>query len=157
MDYVKTGYFSECHLDFPSVERMKRGPVAVIECSQMIPCNPCNEACPTSAIRIGSNINECPGIDFEACTGCGLCVGACPGLAVFMVDLSKGHGLLTIPYELEPPAQGERVELLDRTGTVVGEGIVEKVRIIKKHDRTSMIILKIGENQVNVVRGFRRK
>jgi len=30
---------------FPSIERINKGPVAVIECFQNIPCNPCQTAC----------------------------------------------------------------------------------------------------------------
>lgn len=44
----------------PSQERMKKGPVAVIECVQEIPCNPCENACPFGAIKIGDPITNCP-------------------------------------------------------------------------------------------------
>ncbi len=159
MDYVKTGYFSQEDILFPSIERMKKGPVAVIECSQQIPCNPCAEGCPLGAIKVGDNINTCPTIDFDACTGCALCVGFCPGLAIFLVDLSKKDGLgrVSIPYELFPPDQDETVELLDRAGHVVGEGSIEKVKKLKKHDRTVIVTLKMEAELVKQVRGFRRK
>lgn len=63
----------------PSQERMKKGPVAVIECVQEIPCNPCENACPFGAIKIGDPITNLPVLDGEKCTGCGTCVAMCPG------------------------------------------------------------------------------
>ena len=65
---------------FPSVERIDKGPVAVVECYQKIPCNPCQTACPFGAINIGCDINNIPERDENVCTGCGMCVAKCPGL-----------------------------------------------------------------------------
>jgi len=157
MDCIKKGYFSKEQIEFPSEERMKKRPVAVIECCQEIPCNPCMEYCPVGAIQVADNINAVPTIDFEKCTGCGICLGFCPGLAIFMVDLSKNYGVVTIPYEIAPPDQGEIVDLLDRAGNVVGEGEIEKVKKLKQHDRTLSISLKMEKDLVKIVRGFRRK
>ena len=71
---------------FPSIERINKGPVAVVECYQKIPCNPCQTACPVGAIRIGDDINNIPQRDESRCTGCGICVSRCPGLAIMIVD-----------------------------------------------------------------------
>ena len=38
---------------YPSEERMAQGPVAVAECVQEIPCNPCETACRFHAIKVG--------------------------------------------------------------------------------------------------------
>ena len=35
----------------PSEERMKKGRVAVIECVQEIPCNPCEGTCPLEPLQ----------------------------------------------------------------------------------------------------------
>ena len=35
---------------WPSEERFAKGPVAIAECVQEIPCNPCEAACPMHAI-----------------------------------------------------------------------------------------------------------
>ena len=75
---------------FPSEERMRKGPVAVIECVQEIPCNPCQAACPKKAITIGENITHLPVLDQEVCIGCGICISRCPGLAIF-VAVSYTH------------------------------------------------------------------
>ncbi|MDR3209960.1 MAG: FAD-dependent oxidoreductase, partial [Oscillospiraceae bacterium] len=52
----------------------------VIECTQNIPCNPCQDACSRGCIKIGKNIVSLPAIDETAqCIGCGMCVAACSG------------------------------------------------------------------------------
>jgi len=157
MDCIRKGHFSNDQIEFPSEERMKKKAVAIIECCQEIPCNPCMEYCPVGAIKVVGNINAVPTIDFEKCTGCGICLGFCPGLAIFLVDLSKDYGVVTLPYEIEPPDQGEIVDLLDRAGKVVGEGEIEKVKKLKQHDRTLSVSLKMEKDLVKIVRGFRRK
>ena len=103
-------------------------------------------------IIIEKNINHSPVVNFEKCTGCGLCLGMCPGLAIFLVDLSKGNVWVTLPYELFPPKDGETVDLLDRSGKIIGEGIVEKVKGLKQHDRTLTVTLNVTKTQVKKVR-----
>lgn len=156
MECAKKGYFAEEQIKFPSEERLRLRPVAVAECCQMIPCNPCVDACPAGAILMEHNINYQPVIDFERCTGCGLCLGVCPGLSLFLMDMSRGEARVTIPYELFPPEQGERVVLLNRAGEEIGEGEVVSVRLLKQHDRTHLVVLKVPEDQIRHARGFRR-
>ena len=62
---------------YPSEERFAKGPVAVTECVQEIPCNPCEGACPFHAITVGEPITNCPHVDEDKCTGCCTCVSAC--------------------------------------------------------------------------------
>ncbi len=71
---------------FPSEQRIKRGSVAIIECFQDIPCNPCEMKCPRNAIKVGIPITNLPELDEEKCSGCGLCVPWCPGLAIFILN-----------------------------------------------------------------------
>lgn len=47
----------------PSDERFAKGPVAVIECIQPIPCNPCEGACKFGAICVGDPIINLPCLD----------------------------------------------------------------------------------------------
>ena len=49
-----------------------------------IVCRSCGEACPDSAIRFRPRVGLPPQaiVDEAACTGCGQCVGACPGEAI---------------------------------------------------------------------------
>ena len=88
----------------PPAERTAKGPVAVIECVQEIPCNPCEKACPFGAIEIGPDITRLPRLDLDKCRGCGICLSKCPGLAIFLVDASKSEteALVMMPYEYLP-------------------------------------------------------
>lgn len=157
MGCAEKGFFVEEQIVFPPEERLAKKAVAIAECCQEIPCNPCVDACPVGAIQIPENINNTPVVDFEKCTGCALCLGVCPGLSLFLVDGSNDYGVVTIPYELFPPEEGETVDLLDRSGDVVGEGEVKKVRLMKKHDKTLLVSLKMEKDLMAVVRGFGRK
>lgn len=110
----------------PSKERLRKGPVAIFECVEPIPCDVCVWACPLKAVSMGE-ITEKPVIDFNKCIGCGICVGRCPGQAIFVVDLSKDPPQVTVPYEMGgAPAKGEEIELLNRVGEPVGRGRIVK-------------------------------
>jgi Fe-S-cluster-containing hydrogenase component 2 len=112
----------------PPRERLARGPVAILECPEEIPCNICVPFCPTKAIQMDTII-ALPRVQWDKCTGCGVCVAVCPGLAAFVVDLSKPDAdYVTVPHEFLPaPRVGERVVLMNRRGEVVGEGEVVRV------------------------------
>ena len=145
---------------FPSIERINRGPVAVVECYQKIPCNPCQTACPTGAIRIGDDINEIPKRDEELCGGCGLCVAKCPGLSIMIVDGSKSEDTVEfrIPYEfLSLPEAGEKVIGLDRAGQPICEAKVIRVMNPPSFDRTPVITLEVGRKYLYDFRNFRRE
>ena len=55
-----TATAEDLQLVLPTPERQRRGPVAVIECFQEIPCNPCADACPRGAITMPENISQRP-------------------------------------------------------------------------------------------------
>ncbi|AEC51270.1 ferredoxin [Pyrococcus sp. NA2] len=111
----------------PSEERLRKGPVAIPECPQRIPCTPCKEVCPTNAIKMETP-NDIPIVDYEKCIGCSLCVQICPGLAFFMVHYIGDKARVTLPHELLPlPKRGESVRLLNRKGEEVGIGKVVSV------------------------------
>ena len=142
----------------PSKERMAKGAVAIIECFQPIPCDPCYDWCMRGAIKRFKNPTDLPQIDFERCNGCGLCVIGCPGLAIFVVDqtYSKQRALVKVPYEFLPlPEEGEMVEALNREGEIVGEAEVLKVQRTKQ--KTSLISLLVPQRLAMEVRCFRRK
>lgn len=67
---------------YPSSERVRKGPVAVIECVEEIPCNLCEAACPYGAIEVGEPIINLPTLLEDKCTGCGVCIASCPGLDI---------------------------------------------------------------------------
>ena len=67
----------------PSIERMKKGRVACIECVQEIPCNPCESSCKFGAIAVGSCITNLPNLDEEKCVGCKACMQiGCPAISI---------------------------------------------------------------------------
>ncbi|MBO4384734.1 MAG: 4Fe-4S binding protein [Clostridia bacterium] len=145
---------------FPPIERINKGPVAVVECYQKIPCNPCQTACRFGAIRIGDDINEIPVRDEDLCTGCGVCVAKCPGLSIMIVDGSKSADTVEfrIPYEFLPlPEPGEKVVGLDRAGQPVCEAKVIRVMDPPSFDRTPVVTLEVGREYLYDFRNFRRE
>ncbi len=141
----------------PSKKRRCEGPYAMIECFEEIPCDPCYAACPFKAVKEFVNINDLPEIDFDRCTGCGLCVSECPGLAIFLIDETVGNNQASIsmPYEFQPlPEKGESVLAVDREGNIVGEVIVDEVKISGRKAKTPMVTILVPLNQVMDIRHF---
>ncbi len=142
----------------PDENRKRKRAYAVIECFQQIPCDPCVHHCPFGAIKPFSDINDLPIIDFDLCTGCGQCIGRCPGLAIFTVDETRegGPAKVTLPYEFLPkPVREESVDLLDRSGKLVGQGVVKSVLNTSKQDKTTIVTVEMDRNLVQDVRHIR--
>lgn len=132
--------------------------VAVFECVQRIPCNPCVEACPRGAIEALADINDCPKVNEALCNGCGLCLTRCPGLSIVVIDseYKPDEALLKIPYEFLPlPEAGERVAALGRDGQVLGEAAVVKTQ--QSQNKTSVIWLAVPKAQMMDIRNICRK
>ncbi|MBM7854740.1 Fe-S-cluster-containing hydrogenase component 2 [Desulfohalotomaculum tongense] len=144
----------------PSEERLARGPVAMAECFQNIPCDPCYHSCRRQAIKPFSDINDRPQIDHELCNGCGMCLSRCPGLAIFVIDQTYGEkeALVKIPYEYLPlPGEGDVVEAVNRAGETVGEARVAKVQSGAKLDGTAIVWLVVPRELSMEVRHFKIK
>ncbi|HAE40012.1 MAG TPA: 4Fe-4S ferredoxin [Candidatus Riflebacteria bacterium] len=142
----------------PPADRLARGPVAIIECLQDIPCDPCVSACPVKAIKMKEGITDKPTLEFDTCTGCGLCLPKCPGLAIFVVNTKHTPGMATVSmsYELLPvPEKGQEVTALDRSGKDVGK--VKVVRVVNPpgYDHTAVITIEVPADQVNNIRAIR--
>jgi Fe-S-cluster-containing hydrogenase component 2 len=142
----------------PSEERLKRGPVALVECFQKIPCNPCVDACKSGAIIPFKDINDLPIVDFEKCNGCGACIIQCPGLAIFVVDktYSETHAVVRLPYEFLPiPQKGQKACGLDRAGEE--QGWFEVVRVIpgSAKNKTTVLWLAVPKELAMEVRGIK--
>ena len=143
----------------PSGERMKKGPVAVIECVQEIPCNPCEGTCPFGAIKIGNPITNLPHLDEEKCTGCGTCVAMCPGQAIFLVNeaYSETEAEISFPFEYLPmPEVGDEVDAVNRGGEVVCKGKVTKIRNPIAYKNTAVVSIAVPREYVNEVRSMKR-
>ena len=140
----------------PSAERIKKGTVACIECAQEIPCNPCEEACPYGAITVGKPITNLPILDEDKCIGCGTCIAACPGLAIFMVNGAKDQAEISFPYEYYPlPTKGGTAQCVDRAGNVIVDGKVLRVLKSPKFDATAVITVQVPMEYINIVRSIK--
>ena len=151
------GFMLPEEVSLPPEERLTEGPVAVIECPQEIPCDPCRENCPTGAITM-EGINGIPEVDHEKCTGCSICVESCPGLAIFTVDASPEQGCrITLPYEFGLPEIGEDVIGLNRKGKEVTRATVEDIKTKDQSAAdTPTVTVKLPEKYINEVRNIRR-
>jgi len=141
----KDGYatLEQVKAKFPQPELLIK-PKAIIECYQEIPCNPCATSCPFDAIYIGKDINQIPQIDFGKCTGCGMCVYSCPGLAIMVAQIKGDKALYKIPYELLPiPKAGEIWQGINRKGEVICDATIESVLRNKNTDRTTVITVSV--------------
>lgn len=157
---IKTGIPTPEQIEkvMPSKKRLAQGPVAVIECFQSIPCNPCATSCPTGAILPFNNINDLPEFDENKCTGCGICVSSCPGLAIFIVDetYSESEALIRIPYEYLPvPEAGSVVDATDRAGQIVCKGKVVKIFTSRTQDKTTVLSIAVPKEYSMAVRGIK--
>lgn len=140
----------------PDKKRLARDPVVTIECFQRIPCDPCAISCKLGAIKPFKDINDLPMVDFDKCTGCGICISSCPGLAIFVIDMnySDEKSLIKLPHEMLPlPEKGEDVYALDRAGSILGK--VKVVRVLKIKNKTNIISLEVPKSMVMKVRSIK--
>jgi Fe-S-cluster-containing hydrogenase component 2 len=150
-EFERTGILSVNDLQKPSKKHLEKG-VAILECIQQIPCNPCVDSCPVHAISM-KDINAPPVNDFEKCIGCTKCVGVCPGLAIFVIKVKDDRASVTLPYEFLPvPTTGDIVEALDRTGAVRGKALVKKV---VKQGKTMVITVEVNSSIAMDVRNIK--
>jgi Fe-S-cluster-containing hydrogenase component 2 len=149
--YEKTGILSTNDLRVPSQKQLEKG-VAILECIQEIPCNPCVDSCPVHAISM-KDINAPPVNDFKKCIGCTKCVGICPGLAIFVVKVKDKKAWVTLPYEFVPvPKAEDIVQALDRAGTPRGKAIVKKVI---KQGKTMVVTIEIDSSLAMDIRNIK--
>lgn len=154
----KTGIPTDDDLEkvIPDKKRLAKGPVVIIECFQKIPCDPCAISCKLGAIKPFKDINDLPMVDFDKCTGCGICISSCPGLAIFVIDMnySDEKSLIKLPHEMIPlPEKGEDVYALDRAGSILGK--VKVVRVLKIKNKTNIISLEVPKSMVMKVRSIK--
>ena len=142
----------------PSDERLARGPLAILECLQEIPCNPCVKACKQGAITMPCDINHLPVLNAELCNGCGVCISFCPGLAIFVVDKtwSEERALVKLPFEYVPvPQTGQYAAGLNRAGEELGWFEVVRVVTGGKKNMTYTLSLAVPQDLAMEVRNIR--
>lgn len=155
---LEKGYVADDEIErFPGVTH-KVGVHPVMECTQNIPCNPCQDACPKGCISIGENITYLPiVVDNSECVGCGMCVASCSGQAIFLVDEDAGDGTatVTIPYEFMPlPKEGSKGYGLSRSGEKLCEATVVSVKDMASFDHTNLVTMKVPKEFAMMVRFF---
>lgn len=159
LSLLQKGYLADGEAErFPgSVRKAKLHPV--MECTQNIPCNPCQDACPKGCISIGEKITSLPVVvEGSECIGCGMCVASCSGQAIFLVEEPEGvdYGRVTMPYEFLPvPREGQKGIALSRNGKKLCEAEVVRVRTAKAFDHTSLLTIKVPKEMVMNARFFK--
>lgn len=161
MNLLTKGYVADEEIErFPGVTH-RAGVHPVMECTQNIPCNPCQDACPKHCIKIGAHITSLPDVEENAtCVGCGMCVASCSGQAIFLVDetFEPGFATVTIPYEFLPlPEKGEKGLGLGRNGQPVCEAEVISVKSAKAFDHTNLLTIKVPADMAMKARFYRAK
>jgi ferredoxin len=126
--YEKTGILTTKDLRLPSQKQLEKG-VAILECVQEIPCNPCVESCPVHAITM-KDIN-----------------------AIFVVKITDKKAWVTLPYEFVPtPTVGDIVQAVDRTGKTRGSAVVKKV---VRQGKTMVVTIEIESRLAMDIRNIK--
>lgn len=158
---LKHGFIGEEEIErFPGMTH-KSGIHPVIECTQNIPCNPCQDACHFGCIRIGEKITSLPAVDSsKKCMDCGQCVASCPGQAIFLVNEDVGGGMaeVTLPYEFLPaPAVGDKGTALGRDGAACCPAEVVRVRTAPLFDSTTLLTIRVPADMAMTARFFKKE
>jgi len=157
---LKKGFLSDADIKRFSPTKKIAGVHPVIECTQNIPCNPCQDACVRHCIKIGKDITALPVVDTtKTCMGCGLCVAACSGQAIFLVneDFSSDYALITLPYEFLPlPQKGEKGKATTRSGEILCDAEVISVKTSKAYDHTALLTMKVPLAMSEKARFFKK-
>ena len=173
------GYVSDEEIErFPGVTH-KSGIHPVIECTQNIPCNPCQDACKMHCIKIGEHITQ-NGIDMQDSFSWHenlpytyphwvYDVGiyhiynlgeTCSGQAIFLLNEDCGDGTaeITMPYEFLPlPKIGDIGTALSRKGEPVCNAEIVSVKSIKAYDKTNLLTMKVPKEFAMKARFFRKE
>lgn len=158
---LKFGYVTDEEIErYPGVKH-SAGIHPVIECTQNIPCNPCQDACKFGCIQVGDTITRLPEVNTKSkCTGCGMCVTSCSGQAIFLVDEDAGedYATVTMPYELLPyPQAGELGTACGRDGKPVCQAQVLSCRTSPIYDKTALLTIRVPKDMSMKARFFRRE
>jgi Pyruvate/2-oxoacid:ferredoxin oxidoreductase delta subunit len=158
---LEKGYIGSAEASFFPAMNTAGGVHPVVECTQNIPCDPCQDICPKGCILVGETITRLPELDRgKVCSACGLCVGGCSGQAIFLVNeqYREGYGTVGLPYEFLPlPEKGGKGRALDRSGAEICDATVVDVRKSGAMDKTAMLVMEVPADRVADARFFRAK
>ena len=156
---LKEGYLADEEVDlYPGITK-RAGIHPVIECTQNIPCNPCQDVCPKKCIKVGKIITSLPQLDEQnQCTGCGMCVASCPGQAIFLVNESEQDATVSMPYEFSPlPEKDEIGYACGRNGEKLCEAQVVSVKNVPAFDQTKVLTIRVPKEYAMRARFYKRK
>lgn len=127
-------------------------------CLQEIPCNPCTTVCPKNAIKLMDKSGTIMDIPYLAgeCIGCGICVAACPGLAITLakkVDEKTAEVMLPHEYNCSYKT-GDRIPLTDMDGNYLEDGTITKISFNKKY-KTTLITVSASLQNATKIMGIR--
>lgn len=156
---LQKGFVADSEIEqYPGVIH-KQGIHPVIECTQNIPCNPCQDACTKGCITIGKNITNLPIASEQSdCINCGMCVASCSGQAIFLVneDCGDGSATVTLPYEFLPlPEEGTKGYGCGRNGEKLCNAEVVSVKTMKAFDHTNLLTMRIPREYAMKARFFK--
>jgi len=124
-------------------------------CLQEIPCNPCTTVCPKNAIKLMDKSGTIMDIPYLAgeCIGCGICVAACPGLAITLVRKTDDETAeVVLPYEFNCSYKtGDMIPLTDIDGKYLEDGKITKITFNKKYKTTLITVSTSLKNAVKVM------
>jgi len=158
VNLLTKGYLSDDEVTkYPGVVK-KKGLHPVIECSQNIPCDPCQDACRFNCIKVGNDITLLPQVDMGSeCTGCGMCVASCSGQAIFLVneDYDDRSASVTLPYEFLPlPRTGDSGFARGRSGERLCTAEVIDVKTSPAYDKTNLLTIRVPKDMAMKARFY---
>lgn len=158
---LQHGYIADDDIKhYPGIAGETRSGVhPVIECVQNIPCDPCQDACRSGCIQVGKTITSLPTLNPDTeCSGCGLCVAACSGQAIFLVDndYDQLRATITLPYEFLPlPQAGDKGVALSRKGEALCPAEVVSCKAGKAMDATALLTIAVPKDMSMAARFYR--